>query len=456
MTRLVLVALVVPAILAGSRPAEAQPAGDNGPFRVFLADGRALPSISEYVVVGDRLVFVLPIGAGGADVQQQLMSLPLTSIDMPRTTQYAEAVRARQYADLRGPAEYSQMTAEVSETLAAIEKEPDPKRRLAMAEEARRRLVAWPKDHYGYRASEVHELAGMFSDVITEMQRSAGQTRYALDLMAGPVIPGYPPPLPSLGLRESIELALAAAAAADTASDRPAILRAALAALSGAAGQDDLRAEVSRRLQVEVAADAAYATLATQLATLAEAAMRRGDVKGVEAAQTQLAARDLALGLRRPQEVKALAERLQAALARARAHRAALDHFAEVGARLYRYERDVRPVLSALDGLQPVLEHIRDSKYMSYERIIHALGRLVDQRALVERIEAPPDVQSVHSTLRSAILMALQACDRRRQVDVGPNPALEREAAAAAAGTLLLAAQARQDLLARLVPPKFQ
>src|SRR5262245_48662389 len=202
------------------------------------------------------------------------------------------------------------MTAEVSETLAAIEKESDPKRRLTMAEEARRRLVAWPKDHYGYRASEIHELAGMFSDVIAEMQRSAGQTRYALELMAGPVIPSYPPPLPSLSLRESIELALAAAAAADTATDRPAILRTALAALSAEPGGDDLRAEVSRRLGIEVAADAAYATLARQLSTLAEAAMRRGDVKGVEAVQGQLAARDLALGQRRPQEVKALTERL--------------------------------------------------------------------------------------------------------------------------------------------------
>jgi hypothetical protein len=255
-----------------------------------------------------------------------------------------------------------------------------------------------------------------------------------------------------LSLRESIELALAAATAADTASDRPAILRAALAALSGVAGEDDLRAEISRRLQVEVAADAAYATLATQLATLAEAAMRRGDVKGVEATQTQLAARDLALGLRRPQEVKALAERLQAALARARAHRAALDHFVEVGARLYRYERDVQPVLSRSTACS------RSGTHPGFE--IHVLRTGHSRARTAGRSEGARQEDRSSAWLGAFIrrcerdLMALQACDRRRQVDVGPNPASNQEAATPCRH----AASRRKPpgSAGAIAPPKFQ
>jgi hypothetical protein len=455
-TRLTLLAVLFSVTFAVVCPAEAQTASAGDTSRVFLTDGRALPTVGDYVIVGDRVVFVLPVGSPGTSVQQQLMSLPLASVDIPRTTQYSEAGHARQYADSRGPADYSEMTAQVTETLAAIEKETDPRKRLAMAQDAKNRLVDWPKSHYGYRASEVNQLAGLFTDVISEIQQTTSRGRFAVDLMAGPAIPSLPPPMPPLSLRESIEIALTAASIADTPSDRPAILRSALSAMAGVPGVEDLSAEATRRLQLEMAADSAYATMAKQMTTLANAAMRRGDVKGIQTLQTELVNRDRALGSLRPLEVKALSDQLQATLAKTRAYREALDHWNAAGARLYRYERDVRPVLSGLSGLEPVFEHIRDSQYMAVDRVLKSLGRLTTLTALFEAVEAPDDVQDLHSTLRSVLVLARQACERRRQVDAAPNRLVAQDAAAAAAGTLLLATKVRQDLLARLTPPKLQ
>ncbi len=127
-------------------------------LRVFLKDGHALPSYGQPTQVADRLVFVLPVGDLASHVELQLMSLPVATVDLARTARYADAVLARDYAETRGPAEYSQIAADVNLTLAALEKETDHKRGLALAEEARSKLVAWPADHYGYRAAEIQTL----------------------------------------------------------------------------------------------------------------------------------------------------------------------------------------------------------------------------------------------------------------------------------------------------------
>src|SRR4051812_35213622 len=76
-------------------------------YRVFLKDGRALPSYGEYAEVDGRLVFALPVGDPAKSVEMQLTSLPIAAIDMVRTSRYTEATRARRYAETRGNADYS-------------------------------------------------------------------------------------------------------------------------------------------------------------------------------------------------------------------------------------------------------------------------------------------------------------------------------------------------------------
>src|SRR5580700_8722859 len=100
--------IVMAALLGAAAFPAAQTLDPGATFRVFLRNGSVLPSYGEYAVAGDRLVFVLPIAA----------------VDMPRTTRYALGMRARTYAETRGPADYSEIAASVTETLAAIDKEP--------------------------------------------------------------------------------------------------------------------------------------------------------------------------------------------------------------------------------------------------------------------------------------------------------------------------------------------
>ena len=171
-------------------------------FRVFLMTGEALPSFGESAVVGDRVVFTIVVGDGSAKTALQLVSLPVATVDVSRTARYAESMRAARYAATHGEADYAAMTAEVERSVAQLTKIEDPKRRLAMAEEAKRRLLGWSQEHYSYRADDVQKLAGMFDEVIAELRAAAGESRFTFDLVAGSAAAQLEPLLPPPTLRE--------------------------------------------------------------------------------------------------------------------------------------------------------------------------------------------------------------------------------------------------------------
>jgi hypothetical protein len=425
-------------------------------FRVFLNDGRAIPSYGESAVVGDRLVFTLLVAASAGPPALQLMSLPLPSVDLPRTQRYATTLRASHYAATRGEADYAAMTAEVQRALDQITAIPDTKKRLEVAEEAKRRLLAWSAEHYYYRATDIRELAGLFDQVIAELRAAAGESQFSLDLRAGFAAPISEPLLPAPGVRESASLARAAAAASDVVEERLAVLRTTASVLSRESDVDDLKAGVTRDLEAEAAADAAYKALSDELATKADVALRRGDVNGVQALRASLPERDTSLGARRPHHVAAIAALLDAKLEATRIHRRALDHYAVVRRSLLEYERRVRGVMSGLDGVAPILAHIRDGKYSSYDRLVGAGARIAQLSTDLAAIEPPADLADVHATLRSAIHMAAEACSRRRLAITTTSEDLQREASAAAAGSILLAGHSREQLIVRLYPPKIQ
>jgi hypothetical protein len=431
--------------------------GDAGStFRVFLSDGRAIPSYGESAVVGDRIVFTLLVSATAGPPALQLMSLPLPSVDLPRTQRYATSLRASHYAATRGEADYAAMTAEVQRALDQITSIVDTKKRLDVAEEAKRRLLAWSTEHYYYRAADIRELAGLFDQVIAELRAAAGESQFSLDLRSGFAAPVAEPLLPAPSVRESVTLARAAAAAADVVEERLAVLRTTSAVLSRESDVDDLKAGVARDLEAEAAADAAYSALAEELAVKADAALRRGDVEGVQALRAVLAERDQALGSRRPARAAAIGALLDAKLEAARIHRKALDHYAAVRRSLLVYERQVRTVMSGLDGLAPILAHIRDGKYSSYDRLVRAAARISELSSEIGAIEPPADLADLHATLRSAIHMAAEACSRRRLAVTTTSEDLQREASAAAAGSMLLTGHTREQLVVRLFPPKIQ
>ena len=443
-------------VLAGAATSRAQAIDSGAIFRVFLKSGSALPSYGESAIVDDRVVFTLIVGAAEAQTSVQLMSLPADRVDLVRTRRYAEAMRARHYAATRGEVDYAAMTQEVQRALTQLTAVEDPKKRLELAEDAKRRLMSWSAGTYGYRAADVRELAGLFDEVIAELRAAAGQRQFNVEVRSGP---GDTPAEPLMGaptLAESVALALEAARAADGEDDRLAILRAAEALGGAAALPPDVHSMVRRELESEARATASYASLFAALRARASEAKKRGDVAGVEAAIGDLRAGDEALGGRRRQSVNAVAGELASVLDATRTYRAALDRYAVMRGSLLHYERTVRPVMSGFDGLAPVFNALRDLRYTTYERLVRAGTKLTAFRAALAEIQAPGDLADVHATLDSALKMADYACARRRLALALVSEAIDREASSAAAGALMLAARAREQLVARLYPPKIQ
>jgi hypothetical protein len=454
--------IVLAGLLAGFTPAMRAQSTDHGAvFRVFLKDGRNVASVGEHVVVGDRVVFTMAIGESGAPAETPFMSLPVTAVDLERTAAYANAVRRAYYAATKGEQDYQALSADVARTLDAITTTADRKQRLEMAVDARRRLLSWSQENYGYRASDVRELASQFDAVIGSLRAQAGEPA-TLDLMSGDIgSRRVEPLLPPMGLRESIEAVLSVTAAADTGVDRETALRAALTVLAGSSLRNDevLRTELTRQLDAELSADRAYAALSVNLLGRADAGLRAGNVKAVEALPAELATRDRALGSLRPADVQALADTLAAKIEATRAYRLALDHYALLRPTLLQYERDVRGTFAGLDGLAPILQAIRDmAGGPSYHYLDLADERLARMSDDLSRISVPDDlvVRQVHATLVSAVLMAREACVRHRRVLVAKNAQIEQEGSAAATAARMLVARARTDLIVRLYPPPIK
>ena len=432
-------------------------APDPGPiFRVFLTNGTALASYGEYAVVDDRVIFTLVVGDGGLKTQYQLISLPATTVDLPRTLRYRDGVRAARYAGTRGETDYAAMTAEVERSLDELMKIADPKVRLAAAEEAKRRLLAWSQQHYNYRAKDIQELAGLFDDVISQLRVATGEARMTMDLVAGPPADRPEPVKAAPTLRESIELALAAVAVADVSSDRAAILRAASAASSALVNDDNLSGIVARRMEEEQAAERAWAAFRAGALERAELALVRGDVALAASVKAEAEAKSRTVGIGRVEEQRALLADLDNIGDQTRVQRAALDRYAMMRPQLLAYERELRPALSSLDGTVPVLQAIRDMKGPDFNKLERAVSTLSRVMPRISALTPPEGLVDVHATFVSAVHLAQEACRRRRLALVTNDSRLGNEAAASAAGATMLVEQARLNLVARLYPPKVR
>ena len=179
-------------------------------------------------------------------------------------------------------------------------------------------------------------------------------------------------------------------------------------------------------------------------------------MREIEQALENLRARDQALGARRPQLMAKLTDELNAALSDVKTHYAALERYAVVRRSLLDYERQIRPVTSGFDGMLPIFSSIRDIKYTAFERLERAGVRLKSLIAALEPMTPPVDLADVHATLLSALRMADHACARRRLAVALQSQVVSEEASSAVAGAMLLAGQAREQLVARLYPPKIK
>ena len=418
-------------------------------FRIFLNDGGSLVSYGEFGRAGGRVLISVPVGDVNGEPKLQVVSINEALVDWAATEAYAEAVRGKQYADTRGENDFALLTGQVTIALNDIALTTDPVRRLAMAQEARGNLAAWPSKNYGFKAVEVAQLVSIFDDVIAEMKAEAGKG-FDLSLVAM-TLP--PPPVAMMAppdVQTSLELAYRAAMLAAEPAERTAMLQALTESVTAvpktAAWATPLRTRIAMALAVEQRADRAYAGLVTTTLKEANARAARGEVAGLQSIIARALRSDDALGRKRPGEMAGLLATLDLKLVEAQRVRLAQDAWVLRLDEIRRYEKRVENPIERINGFRKWLESIRalagpDPRFL----------RPLEDRAALALAEfaaaAPPaEVQSAHQLFAASLHMTRQAAALRRNAISSNDISIARDAATAATGALTLAARAAEEL----------
>lgn len=419
-------------------------------FRIFLHDGSTLVSYGEFARVGGGVLVPVPIGDVTADPQLHVVTIPDARVNWPATDAYTAAVRGKHYAETRGEEDYALLTGQVTLALNDIAATADPKRRLAMAQEARGNLAAWPSRNYGFKAADVAQLVTIFDDVIAEMRVDAGEGQFDLSLVAMTLPPPAVAMLPAPDVRSSLELAYRAARLSSDPSERAALLRALVDALAyaptGETWAPRLRAQASAALAVELKADREYGALLRSSIGAAEARTAGGDVRGLQAIIARALRSDDALGRQRPGEMAALLATLDLKLKEAQRVRLVLDGRALRQEEIRAYERRIGPPLQRISGFRKWLDSIRDlaGPEPKFLRPLEDRARLAIQE--LSAAAPPADVAAAHQMLTASLHMTRQAAALRRAAVSSNDINIARDASSAAAGALMLGARALEEL----------
>jgi hypothetical protein len=448
------------AIRAGS-PAVAQPASSTTPlFRVILNDGTALVSFGEFTRIGDRLVFSMPLDSPRGD-RLQLVNLPDSVVNWDSTLQYADATRYAQYVATRAEPDFAVLTGEMARALNEVALAKDPLRRLQLAEQTRRILIAWPAEHLGYRSTDINDMLSLLEGTISELRGAAGVRRFDFSLVATvepPTMPLLPDPTPS----QAIDQVLLAARLSDVPAERITLLRSAISVIDEKASQlprawaRQTRASAEATLEAELDVEKRYAELSRFAVVKATAAAADGNVRGVEQALATLQARDRALGQKRKDQVAGLLAMLQSRLDSARRLRLLRDQWAHKAEAFRSYRKAVIGPIDRLLKLRSTLEDVKalaGPDYRTLPDLTQRFERVSRQLAL---ITPPADMASAHATLLSAAMLGQQAMRARERASVQGDVATAWDASSAAAGSVLMLAQARQQIDALLRPPELR
>lgn len=419
-------------------------------FRIFLTDGTTLVSYGEFARVGDRVVFSVPLGDVTADPKLQVLTIGESLVDWERTEAYAAAVRAKHYADTRGEDDFALLTGQVTAALSDVSLTSDPKRRLAMAEEARRNLAAWPASNHGFKRDEVAQLVSIFDDLIAEMRVEAGQGQFDLKLVART----QPPPpvelMPAPDIRASFEMAYRSALLTSEPAERTALLRTLSESIAfaprSAAWAAPLRRDIDRTLAEEVRADRAYRALTASALKTASTLSRRADVQGLQGLIARALRQDRALGATRPGEMAALLAALDLKLDEARKLRLARDAWALRLEAIKSYRRSIDSPLQRLAQFRRWLEEIRnlagpDPKFLRPLADRARLGHLE-----LMGVTPPPEAQAAHGLVAAALHMTRRAAELRTNAISSNDMKTAWDASAAAAGAITLGERAIEEL----------
>jgi hypothetical protein len=455
---LLAVLLMLSATSSSAAPRESQ-AIDALLYRIFLRDGSTLVSYGDFARVADRVVFSIPMG--GLDTPSpalHLVSIAESAVDWERTDRYTQATRARHYAQTRGEADFGELSDRVARALNDVALTKNAAKRLALATDARRMLGEWPAAHYGYRASDVRQLAALLDDAIAELRAGVGQARIDLSLVAiADSAPPNEPVLPAPTPRESIHQAYAAASLASDSAGRVSLLEAIMHTLGNGDGGEPwaaaLRTRTAAALAAEAEIDKDYADLVARTVAAADERASRADVKGLDTLLRGVLKADDKLGRRRPETTAALLATIDTKLDAARRLRLARDAWAIRQDGVRQYQRKIKPAMDRFRRSTASLEQIRLLSGPAPEALQPLAIRLSEAWADLKAARSNAETEAVHGMLVNAVQMALRAATSRRLAIHATDMTTAWEASSAAAGALLLFERAEEELRKLTTPP---
>ncbi len=451
------------AVVIPLRAAAAAAADEATLLRVFLTDGTSIVSYGEPARVNDRVIFSMPT-ATTPNPPLHLVNLPIARVDWDRTSRYAATARASHYVETQAENDYAALSNDVAATLNEVAVTAEPSQRLAIVQRARQTLADWPQNHFNYRAAEVRQLLGMLDEAIADLQAARSPGRFALTLSAFSDPPTIVEPLlpPPADARQAIEQVLTAARAVDMSAERTSLLATVVASIDRdiaglpAAWAAATRAEAAAGMAKELRLDRSYRSLTTRMMSLAGRRAKQADVRGIARVRRAIHQRDAALGARRPDAVNSLLDAVQAKLDAARQLQLARDRFALRAPDLTRYRAAIRTPMDLFARLKPPLEAVK-ALSGSAPGTLNALQRTVARILKLASAIAPPDeLVSAHALLVSAVQLAGNAAQIRREATLAGDMTRAWDASSAAAGALMLGARARSDIQSLLKPPQLR
>ncbi|HKT79438.1 MAG TPA: hypothetical protein VJP86_04420 [Vicinamibacterales bacterium] len=449
------------------RPADGDPptAAATTLFRVFLKDGSSLASLGEYTVVGDRVIFSMPVGAVAAsgDTPLQLINIPADNVDWSHTNTYAESARAANYYASRAQDDYAKLASEVADALNAVSIATDASTRVAIVENARKMLADWPASHYYYNQTEVLQLLSFLDEALANLQATRDPGRFSLSLVTNSgAVPKREPLLPPPTLKEVVEQVLIAAGLANSPMEKSSLLSTALDIIRGGNGQlpadwaasttTAVRAELATSVQVE----RDYLLMSQRLTHAAGDLARQADVRGIERLLDQIRERDRAMGGKRPDIVASLNVAVQEQLTMARRLQLERDRWNLRVAAFRRYYTALAATFERFTLLKPPLDDIR-ALAGSTPSTLQTIDRLTTEivRSLAQ-ITPPVEMESAHSLLVSAGQLADSAGRIRKEAAETASIDRAWDASAAAAGSIMLISRGQAEIQARLRMPQLQ
>ena len=228
--------------------------------------------------------------------------------------------------------------------------------------------------------------------------------------------------------------------------------KAALPAAWAAATRAEARAEIARELKL----DRSYQSLTARMMSLATRRATRANVRGLERIVRAIQQKDVALGTKRPEAVASLIDAVQAKLDAARRLRLARDRYALRAPALRSYRLAIRTPIALFAQLKPSLEAVK-ALSGSAPNTLAAMQRTATRiLQLAAAITPPTEVASAHALLISAVQLAGNAAQIRREATLASDMTRAWDASSAAAGALMLGARARADIQTQLRLPQLR